>query len=148
MGKKKTTRAATSNTPVKLLSGGNPQIAKGDGDGPVQQYLEALPGWKQAIGKRIDAIIGRAVPDVRKAVRWNTPFYGLEGAGWFAAFHCFNKYIKVSFFRGQQLQPVPPVSSKQDQVRSVHFSEDGDFDEQQFETWVQQAAKLPGERIF
>lgn len=133
--------------PVKLLAGGNPQIPKGDGDAVVQAYLEAMPGWKRDVGERLDAIIVKAVPGVEKAVRWNTPFYGAPGGdGWFVGFHCLTKYIKVSFFRGTSLDPVPPESSKQDEVRYLHVFEGEGLDEAQFESWVKQAAGLPGWR--
>src|ERR1041384_1227197 len=121
---------------VVLLSGGNPQIAKGDGDAPVQAYLAAMPGWKRAVGKRLDALIVAAVPKVQKAVKWNTPFYGLEGKGWFTAFHCFDKYIKVTFFRGTSLKPQPPGASKQKEVRYLDVHEEPGLDEAQFKTWV------------
>jgi len=132
----------------KLLSGGNPQIPKGDGDEPVQAYLAAMPGWKQAIGRRIDELVVENVPNVRKAVRWNSPFYGVEGQGWFLSFHCFNKYVKVSFMTGTALDPMPPVESKQDKVRYFHLHEDDDWDEAQFVSWVEQAAARPGEDLF
>lgn len=131
-----------------LLSGGNPQIPKGDGDGPVQDYLRAMPGWKREIGRRIDDIVTRTVPDVRKAVRWNTPFYGAGGRGWFLGFHCLTAYVKVSFFNGSELDPMPPVGSKQPEVRSLHISEDDDLDEAQFTAWLQQASRLPGQKLF
>lgn len=132
----------------KLLSGGNPQIPKGDGDEPVQAYLAAMPGWKHAVGRQLDELIVRTVPEVRKAVRWNTPFYGIEDRGWFLGFHCFDKYIKVSFLNGASLQPPPPVESKQEAVRYLHVHEDDDLDEAQFAAWVQQACSLPGEQLF
>ncbi|MDA1263592.1 MAG: DUF1801 domain-containing protein [Planctomycetota bacterium] len=132
----------------KLLSGGNPQIPKGDGDAPVQAYLAAMPGWKRKAGQRLDALIVRAVPDVRKAVRWNTPFYGIEDAGWFLGFHCFAKYIKVCFLRGAALRPVPPVASKQEHARYFHIHEDEDLDEEVLRSWVEQAAGRPGEDLF
>lgn len=127
-----------------LLSGGNPQIPKGDGDGPVQAYIAAMPGWKHDVGRRLDAIITRTVPDVVKGVRWNSPFYGAEGRGWFLNYHCFNKYVKVAFFNGVSLDPMPPVTSKDEKVRYLNIYEDGAFDEVQFETWVRQASELPG----
>src|SRR5947209_19586314 len=133
--------------PVKLLTGGNPQIAKADGDAPVQAYIAAMPGWKRAVGRRLDALIVRTVPGVRKAVRWNTPFYGLEGQGWFLGFHCIAKYVKVAFFRGTSLRPVPPVESKQKEVRYFHIHEGEEFDEAQFAAWVKQASELPDERM-
>ena len=132
----------------KLLAGGNPQIAKGDGDAPVQAYLAAMPGWKGVVGRQLDALIARTVPDVRKAVRWNTPFYGVEGQGWFVAFHCLTKYIKMSFFRGTSLRPVPPVASKQADVRYFHIREDDEIDEELVASWIRQAAELPGEACF
>lgn len=128
----------------KLLSGGNPQIAKGDGDAPVQAYIAAMPGWKSAAGKRLDTLIGQHVPGVKKAVRWNSPLYGVEGRGWFASFHCFTKYIKVTLFRGALLDPVPPVASKDAQVRYFHIFEDEPFDETLVIGWLKQAAALPG----
>ncbi|MDB5346607.1 MAG: hypothetical protein JWP89_4984 [Schlesneria sp.] len=140
-------RKAAAAKPVKLLSGGNPQIAKADGDAPVQTYIAAMPGWKGDIGRRLDAIIERTVPNVRKGVRWNTPFYGIDDDGWFLAFHCITKYIKVAFFRGTSLHPAPPVESKQKEVRYLHIYEDGQFDEAQFTAWVKQASLLPGERM-
>lgn len=128
----------------KLLSGGNPQIPKGDGDGPVQTYIAAMPGWKRAAGARLDALVAVAVPDVRKAVRWNSPFYGRAGGGWFLSFHCFTRYVKVTFFDGAALEPPPPVGSKDPKVRYLHVGEDGVLDEAQFTAWVRQAAALPG----
>ena len=130
--------------PVVLLSGGNPQIAKADGDAPVQAYIAALPGWKRAVGKRLDALIVGNVPNVRKAVKWNSPFYGTEDRGWFLSFHVFSHYIKVTFFRGTSLQPVPPGASKQKDVRYLDIREDDQFDEAQMATWVTQAAAVPG----
>lgn len=142
-----TVKRKAAAMPVKLLSGGNPQIAKADGDAPVQVYIAAMPGWKGDVGRRLDAIIERAVPNVCKKVRWNTPFYGIEDNGWFLAFHCITKYIKVAFFRGTSLRPVPPVESKQKEVRYLHIDEDGQFDEVQFVDWVKQASQLPGEHM-
>ena len=129
---------------MKLLSGGNPQIAKGDGDAPVQAYIAAMPGWKHKAGKRLDAIITRTVPKVRKAVKWNSPFYGIEGKGWFLSFHVFTKYIKVGFFRGAALKPVPPGASKDKNMRYLDIYEGDKFDEKQMASWVKQAAALPG----
>lgn len=129
---------------AKLLSGGNPQIAKGDGDVPVQAYIAAMPGWKRDLGKRLDAIIVRNVPNVRKAVKWNSPFYGVEGQGWFLSFHVFTKYVKVGFFRGSSLQPTPPGVSKDKNMRYLDVHETDEFDETQFRKWIKQAAKLPG----
>ena len=130
-----------------LLSGGNPQIPKGDGDAPVQAYIAAMPGWKRDVGRRLDALIARAVPDVYKAVKWNSPFYGIEGDGWFLGIHCFTKYIKVAFFRGASLRPVPPGPSRQKDVRYLDIHENDEFDEAQFAAWVKQASRLPGERM-
>ncbi len=127
-----------------LLSGGNPQIAKGDGDAPVQAYVAAMPGWKRDMGSRIDTLITQTVPDVRKAVKWNSPFYGVEGQGWFLSFHCFARYIKLSFFKGAALEPMPPVASKDADVRYVHFHEGEDIDEKQLVDWIRQAAAIPG----
>jgi hypothetical protein len=139
--------------PVKLLSGGNPQIAKADGDAPVQAFIAAMPGWKREVGCRLDALIVRTVPGVRKAVRWNTPFYGIAGDsqggdGWFLGFHCIAKYIKVAFFRGASLRPLPPVESKQKEIRYFHIHENDQLDELLVASWIRQAAKLPGEDLF
>jgi hypothetical protein len=128
----------------KLLAGGNPQIPKGEGDAPVQAYIAAMPGWKSAVGRRLDALITRTVPGVRKAVKWNSPFYGVEGSGWFINFHCYTKYIKVAFFRGTSLRPVPPGESKHQEVRYVDIREDDELDEAQMTSWIRQAAALPG----
>ncbi len=133
--------------PVKLLSGGNPQIAKAYGDAPVQAYIAAMPGWKGDVGRRLDEIISRTVPEVYKAVKWNTPFYGIQGEGWFLGFHCITKYVKVAFFRGTSLHPVPPGESKQKEVRYLDIYEDDPLDEAQFAAWVKQARQLPGERM-
>ena len=141
-------RRSSAATGPRLLSGGNPQLAKGDGDAVVQQWIAAMPGWKQDIGRELDQLIVAAVPDVRKAIRWNTPFYGRPNDGWFLAFHCLTKYIKVSFFQGVALNPVPPVSSKQPSVRYVHLSETEAIDWQQIGDWALQASRLPGERLF
>ena len=130
-----------------LLAGGNLQIAKADGDAPVQAYIAALPGWKRDIGRRLDALIVRTVPGVYKAVKWNTPFYGIEGQGWFLGFHCITKYVKVAFFRGMSLRPLPPIESKQKEARYLHIHEDEQLDEAQFAAWVKQASQLPGERM-
>jgi hypothetical protein len=128
---------------VVLLSGGNPQIAKADGNAPVKAYIAAMPGWKRALGKRLDALIVRNVPNVRKAVKWNSPFYGVEGQGWFLAFHVFTHYVKVTFFRGASLRPLPPGASKDKNVRYYDIREGG-LDEAQMAAWVKQAAALPG----
>jgi len=126
----------------KLLAGGNPQIAKGDGDAPVKAYIAAMPGWKRDLGRRLDALIVRTVPEVNKAVKWNSPFYGVEGRGWFLNFHCFTKYVKVAFFRGASLRPVPPGESRHKDVRYLDIREDERLDEVLFTKWVRQASKL------
>jgi hypothetical protein len=131
----------------KLLSGGNPQIAKAYGDEPVQAYIAAMPGWKRDVGRRLDALIVRAVRNVYKAVKWNSPFYGIEEGVWFLGIHCFTKYIKVAFFRGTSLRPVPPGESNQKEVRYLDIHEDDQLDEEQFADWVRQASRLPGERM-
>jgi hypothetical protein len=128
----------------KLLAGGNPQIAKADGDAPVQAYIAAMPGWKSDVGRRLDALIVRTVPNVRKAVRWNSPFYGVEGQGWFLNYHCFTRYVKVAFFRGSSLDPMPPGRSKHEEVRYLDIYEDDEVDEEQLASWIGQAAALPG----
>jgi len=132
---------------VALLAGGNPQIAKADGDAPVQAYIAAMPGWKCDVGRRLDALIVSTVPGVRKAVKWNSPFYGIEGQGWFLNFHCFTKYVKVAFFRGTSLRPLPPGESKHKEVRYLDIHEDDQLDEAQLAAWVKQARQLPGERM-
>ena len=130
--------------PVRLLSGGNPQIAKAEGDAPVQAYIAAMPGWKRELGRRLDAIITRAVPNVRKAVKWNSPFYGIEGQGWFLSFHVFTRYVKVTFFRGTSLRPVPPGSGKDKDARWIDIHESDRVDEAQLASWVKHAAASPG----
>jgi len=140
----KKTNAKRVAAKPKLLAGGNPQIAKADGDAPVQAYIAAMPGWKSNIGRRLDAIIEHTVPDVRKAVRWNSPFYGIEGQGWFLSYHCLTKYVKVAFFRGSSLNPLPPGESKQEEVRYLDIYEDDQLDEAQLASWVKQASQLPG----
>jgi len=130
-----------------LLAGGNPQIAKGEGDAPVQAYIAAMPGWKSAVGRRLDELIVRSVPGVRKAVKWNSPLYGVEGQGWFLGIHCFTRYVKVAFFRGTSLHPVPPGGSKSKETRYLHIHEDDQVDEAQLAAWVKQASQLPGERM-
>ncbi len=132
----------------KLLSGGNPQIPKADGDAPVQAYIAAMPGWKRDVGRHLDALIVRTVPNVRKAVRWNTPFYGVEGRGWFLGFHCFTKYVKVTFLNGASLRPAPPVASKHEDVRYFHVHEDDPIDDEALASWIRQASELPGEELF
>ena len=138
----------TTASKPKLLSGGNPQIPKGDGDAPVQAYIAAMPGWKHNVGRSLDALIVRTAPEVRKAVRWNSPFYGIEGQGWFLSYHCFTKYVKVTFLNGASLRPVPPVESKHETVRYFHIHEDDPFDEELLASWIRQASTLPGERMF
>jgi hypothetical protein len=130
-----------------LLAGGNPQIAKAYGDAPVQAYIAAMPGWKSDLGRRLDALIVRTVPGVFKAVKWNSPFYGIEGEGWFLSIHCFTRYVKVAFFRGMSLRPVPPGESKSKDTRYLDIHEDDQLDEAQFAAWVKQASELPGERM-
>ncbi|ETF02630.1 histidine kinase [Advenella kashmirensis W13003] len=142
---KKAKGSAPESGKVTLLSGGNPQIPKGDGDAPVQAYIKAMPEWKQDIGRRLDAIIVATVPGVRKAVKWNTPFYG-KSEGWFLSFHCFTKYIKVTFFRGTSLKPIPQGTSKHPEVRYLDIRK-GELDEAQFRDWVRQASQLPGEKL-
>ena len=129
---------------VVLLSGGNPQIAKADGDAPVQAYIAAMPDWKRDIGERLDALIVRTVPNVRKAVKWNSPMYGIEDRGWFLSFHVFTHYVKVTFFRGASLRPLPPGASKQKDVRYLDVREGDELDEARMRAWVKQAAALPG----
>lgn len=148
---KRAAKPGPASTELKapvLLTGGNPQIAKADGDEPVQAYIAAMPGWKREIGQRLDALIVRTVPGVRKAVRWNTPFYGIEGEGWFMSFGCVTKYVNVCFFRGESLHPVPPVSSKVKGVRYFHIFQGDQIDEAQVTSWIAQASALPGDQIF
>ena len=143
----KTAPKSSKAAKPKLLSGGNPQIAKGEGDAPVQAYIAAMPAWKRKVGRRLDALVARAVPGVRKAVKWNSPFYGAAGKeGWFLSFHCFMRYVKVAFFRGAALSPVPSGESKHKDVRYLDIHE-GQLDEAQFADWVKQASKLPGEKM-
>jgi hypothetical protein len=143
---KRTSKKSAKVAQPVLLAGGNPQIPKGDGDAPVQAYIAAMPGWKRDLGRRLDGLIVRTVPGVRKAVKWNSPFYGVEGQGWFLNFHCFTNYVKVAFFRGASLRPVPPGESKQKEVRYLDIRE-GELDEAQFAGWVKQASQLPGEEL-
>lgn len=131
-----------------LLSGGNPQIAKGDGEAPVRAYIAAMPGWKGNVGRRLDALIVRTVPNVRKAVRWNSPFYGIESRGWFLSVHCATKYVKVAFFKGSSLRPLPPVESKVKGVRYFHIHENDKLDGKLVAAWLRQASDLPGETLF
>jgi hypothetical protein len=128
----------------RLLAGGNPQIAKADGDAAVQAYIAAMPGWKRGLGRRLDALVGRTVPDVKKAVKWNSPFYGIEGQGWFINFHCFTKYVKVAFFRGTSLRPSLPGESRHKEVRYLDIHENDPFDEELIASWIRQASELPG----
>lgn len=144
---KSTKTTSEADVQPVLLSGGNPQIAKGAGDAPVQAYIAAMPGWKSDLGRRLDALIERAAPGVQKAVKWNSPLYGLDGQAWFLSIHCFTKYVKVAFFRGAQLRPVPPGPSKSQDTRYLDIREDDELDEAQFMDWVQQASALPGERM-
>lgn len=141
-----TDRPRATSAP-KLLSGGNPQIPKGEGDAPVKAYIAAMPGWKRRVGSRLDAIVERTVPRVCKAVRWNSPFYGVETGVWFLSFHCFTKYVKVTFFQGTSLKPVPPGLSKHANVRYFDIHEDAEIDEVQLASWVKQASELPGEHL-
>ncbi|GEN11959.1 hypothetical protein SAMN05443572_113252 [Myxococcus fulvus] len=143
---KKAPAKKVAKAPV-LLSGGNPQIAKGYGEEPIQAYIAAMPGWKREVGARLDALISRAVPGVSKAVKWNSPMYGVEGQGMFLGIHCFAKYIKVAFFRGTSLKPIPPGESKSQDTRYLDIREDDALDEARFVSWVKQASRLPGERM-
>ena len=140
---KKTAAKGLAAKPA-LLSGGNPQIAKADGDAPVHAYIAAMPGWKREVGRSLDALIVRTVPRVRKAVKWNSPFYGIKGKGWFLSFHTFTNYVKLAFFRGTSLRPVPPGASKQQEVRYLNIREDDQIDEDLVASWIRQASELPG----
>jgi hypothetical protein len=140
--------AKPSDAKPKLLSGGNPQIPKGNGDASVQAYLAAMPGWKHDVGLRLDQLIMQTVPEVQKAVRWNTPFYGTQGNGWFLGFHCATKYIKVAFFKGAALDPLPPVDSKQTDVRYLHLHEADQIGDDLITNWIRQAAEFPGAKLF
>ena len=147
MAGRTTKKAAAKKKPAKkptLLAGGNPQIAKAEGDAPVQAYIAAMPGWKSDVGRRLDALIVRTVPGVRKAVKWNSPFYGVEGQGWFLDLHTFTNYVKVAFFRGTSLRPVPPGESRHKEVRYLDIWQDDQLDEAQLADWIRQAAALPG----
>lgn len=143
-GKAKPERSSRIVEKPVLLAGGNPQIAKADGDAPVQAYIAAIPGWKRDVARRLDALIVRTVPEVRKAVRWNSPFYGMEGQGWFLSYHCFTKYVKVTFFRGTSLRPLPPGESKNEEVRYLDIHGDDQLDEGLVGSWIRQASELPG----
>jgi hypothetical protein len=142
--KRKAAKRPSRGARPARLAGGNPQIAKADGDAPVRAYIAAMPGWKRDVGRRLDALIVGSVPNVRKAVKWNSPFYGIEGQGWFLAFHVFTRYVKVTFFRGTSLRPVPPGASKHKETRYLDIHEDDALDEAQLRSWVRQAAALPG----
>jgi hypothetical protein len=146
--RKSASRASSSTTrsEPKLLSGGNPQIPKGDGDGPVQDYIAAMPGWKHELGRRLDDLIVGTVPDVQKAVKWNQPFYGC-GDGWFLAFRCYTSYVQLAFFRGASLDPPPPKASKHPEVRYLDIRETDELDERQLAAWIDQASRLPGEAV-
>ena len=146
--KAKPIRARKGEKVAVVLSGGNPRIAKADGDAPVQAYIAGMPGWKRDLGKRLDALIVRSVPNVRQAVKWNSPFYGVEGQGWFLGLHTFTRYVKVAFFRGTSLRPVPPVASKHKEVRYIDIHENDQLDEELVASWIRQAAELPGEKMF
>jgi hypothetical protein len=145
-GRRKTASKAPSSKATKaaLLAGGNPQIAKAEGDAPVHAYIAAMPGWKRDVGRRLDALIVRASPSVRKAVKWNSPFYGVAGQGWFLNFHCVTKYVKVAFFRGASLRPLPPGESKHKDVRYFDIHEGDELDEELVASWIRQASELPG----
>ena len=143
MDKPEGTSRGDAAKPV-LVAGDNPQIAKADGDAPVQAYIAAIPGWKQDVGRSLDELITRTVPDVQKAVKWNSPFYGIEGQGWFLNFHCFTKYVKVAFFRGASLEPLPPGESKSKDVRYLDIHENDELDQALMESWIRQASELPG----
>jgi hypothetical protein len=146
MAAKTSAKTQAAAQPV-LLAGGNPQIAKGYGDEPVQAYIAAMPGWKRDVGERLDALIAQAVPGVRKAVKWNSPLYGVEEGRWFLGIHCITKYVKLAFFQGTDLQPMPPVASKQAHVRYFHIHEGDVLDDKQVADWVRQASRLPGEKL-
>ncbi|MDG5486646.1 DUF1801 domain-containing protein [Mycolicibacterium gadium] len=138
---------AASKKRAKLLSGGNPQIPKGEGNGPTRAYIAAMPGWKRDVGKRLDELIVAAVPDVHKAVKWNQPFYGRKDDGWFMAFRCYTNYVQLQFLKGTSLDPIPPKASKHDEVRYLDIREDDELDEAQLRSWIEQAADLPGEKM-
>ena len=146
-GKSPKRTAKKSAAKPALLSGGNPQIAKAEGETPVQAYIAAMPGWKRDVGRKLDALIARTVPGVHKSVKWNSPFYGVQGEGWFLSFHCYAKYVKVAFFRGRSLRPLPPGESRQKDVRYLDIHEGEEIDEAQLAAWVKQASRLPGVRM-
>lgn len=141
-------RADASDEGPRLLAGGNPQVSKGDGDGPVQTYIAAMPGWKRALGERLDALVVATVPDVAKAVRWNQPFYGIADDGWFFAFRCFTRTVQLQFFRGSSLVPEPPKAASHPEVRYLDVAEHDELDEAQVVDWIRQASELPGEPVF
>ncbi len=145
--KRKPSNNQGDSSKPRLLAGGNPQIPKGEGDGPVQSYIAAMPEWKRGVGEYLDDLIVRTVPDVRKAVKWNQPLYGLEDQGWFLAFYCFKKYVQLTFFRGAALEPLPPKDSKHPDVRYFDIYEDDDIDENRLVSWIEQASALPGEKL-
>jgi hypothetical protein len=145
--KKTAAGSAKHRSQPALLSGGNPQIRKGEGDGPVQDYIAAMPGWKRDLGRRLDELIVRTVPEVHKAVKWNQPFYGFDGGGWFLAFRCYTTYVQLTFFRGTSLAPAPPKGSKHPEVRYFDIHHGDDLDEHQLVSWVEQASRLPGEHM-
>ncbi len=147
MPSKTSVKPTKADAKPKLLSGGNPQIAKGYGDAPVQAYIAAMPGWKADVGRKLDTLIVRTVPEVNKAVKWNSPFYGMEGEGWFLSFHCFTRYVKVAFLRGASLDPQPPGKSKHQHVRYLDIHEDDGLGEARLTDWIRQASKLPGEKM-
>src|ERR1700754_415300 len=144
---KSKTKGPRTRAKPRVLSGGNPQIAKADGDAPVQAYIAAMPGWKRDVVRRLDALIARTVPGVRKAMKWNSPFYGIDGQGWMLSFHCFTRYVKLAFFRGAALRPPPPAASKHKDVRYLDIHEGDEFDEARLAAWIKQASQLPGERM-
>ncbi|GIW77815.1 MAG: histidine kinase [Phycisphaerae bacterium] len=144
---KKDAKTCDSSKQVRLLKGGNPQIPLGYGDSVVRSYIQAMPDWKQSVGRDIDRIITQTVPGVVKAVKWNSPFYGLEKDVWFVSFHCMTRYIKVAFFQGAFLNPIPPVGSKHPNVRYFHIEQSGIPDKVLFADWVRQASQLPGEKM-
>ncbi|GLS20887.1 hypothetical protein GCM10007874_39040 [Labrys miyagiensis] len=146
MAGKTSSKSAQAAKPV-LLAGGNPRIAKAQGEAPVQAYIAAMPGWKSEVGRRLDTLITQTIPGVRKAVKWNSPLYGVDGQGWFLGMHCVTNYVKVAFFRGMSLHPVPPGESKSKDTRYFHIHEGEPIDEAQFAAWVEQASRLPGERM-
>lgn len=136
-----------NDTGPKLLSGGNPQIPKGEGNGPVRDYIAAMPGWKRDVGQRVDDLIVRTIPHVHKAVKWNQPFYGRKGEGWFLSFRCYTRYVQVQFLRGTSLDPMPPKPSKHDEVRYLDIHEDDELNEDQLRSWIEQTSRLPGEKM-